>query len=229
MQRESSLVAERPSHVAIDNRFVLCPVTTELQRSLLGDVDSPKSDASLCVFANYAAYQGGTIEADSPYFADLSTRLREFAKRDNRYAVFNVQVGGITDSFKLTQDRSEEIAKLGKKLAEDAGFKRSTWSVTYGEILDWSPHLAKIEAAATLADTQVEEAIGDERVSVFPVRTFLSRILIQNADCVVNIRPIWQKTDGPGFVESFVPSLKQFIPEIKYAQKGIDDGSHSIC
>ena len=64
-----------------------------------------------------------------------------------------------------------------------------------------------------------EDSIGDERVRVFPVRTFLSRMLMQDADCIVNIRSIWQMADGPNFVNSFVPSLKGFVPQLKYMRK----------
>jgi beta-lactamase regulating signal transducer with metallopeptidase domain len=215
-----SQVAVQPDHISIDDRFVLCQVTTDLQRSLLGDVDAPKSNASLVVFANYSAYRNNDISPDSPFFAGLSAQLRELANCDNRYAIFNVQVGQIkSESFEVTRQRSESIAKLGKQVAEDAGFKRGSWSVTYGGLVNWSADLANLEALAKLAGSQAEDSVGNDRISVFPVRTFLSRVLAQNADCVVNIQPIWQKEDGSSFVENLAPTMKRFIPSLSYSRR----------
>lgn len=209
-----------PDHIAIDDRFILCPVTTELQRSLLGDVDAPNSSASLCVFANYGAYEEVTVEPNSAFFAGLSEQLSKLANRDNRCAIVNVQVGQISQPFDKLRGRAEQLSKLIAKLARDAGFKKSTWSVTYqATILGWSEIAATAEAAAKLAESSVEDSIGDDQVRVFPVRTFLSRMLMQDADCIINIRPIWQQDDGPNFVDSFVPSLKRLIPELKYVRK----------
>lgn len=211
-----------PDHITIDDRFILCPVTTELQRSLLGDVDAPKTDASLCVFANYGAYQGDAIESDSAFFAGLSEQLSKLAKRDNRCAIISVQVGQVSQPFDKVHGRAEQLSKLFAKLARDAGFKKGTWSVTYqGTRLTWSEIAANAETAAKLAESGVEDSIGDDQVHVFPVRTFLSRMLMQNADCVVNIHPVWQESDGATLIDGFVPSMKRLIPDLKYARRDL--------
>lgn len=211
-----------PDHITIADRFILCPVTTELQRSLLGDVDAPKSNVSLCVFANYGAYEGDTVEPNSAFFAGLTEQLNKLAKRDNRCAIVSVQVGQVSQPFDKVHGRAEQLSKLFTKLARDAGFKKGTWSVTYqGTTLGWSEIAANAEAAAKLAESSVEDSIGDDQVRVFPVRTFLSRMLMQNADCIVNIRPVWHESDRATFIDGFVPSMKRLIPDLKYARRDL--------
>lgn len=207
----------KPSdRITIGDRFIFCPVTTELQRSLLGAVNEPQKDASLCVFVNFAAYKDDEIDKSSSFFAGLSDRLAKFAEVDNRHATFVVLVAR-SDDFEKADKRATALAKLCEQLGRAAGFMSAKYMV--GFYFDWSKEIENAESAAKLSDSQVENSVGDDRIRVFPVRTFLSRMLLTDADCIVNILPVVRQNDGTRFPDDFVPSMQRFVPELKYARK----------
>lgn len=217
---DNGIVADKSERIVIDDKFVLCRVTTDLQRSLLGNVARPDAYVSLCVFVNFATFTDDQIAADSPAFVALSNRLLELANHDNRYVTFRILVAPDQHaSFQARQKRAENLAKSCADRARAAGFERATWSTTYfGIESDWSTSIEKADAAAKLAESSVEDAVGDGEIQVFPVRTYLSRLLV-TADCVVNVTPVVRQKEGTRFPDDFLPAMKRFIPQLEYETK----------
>lgn len=204
------------SPLVIGDRFVLCPVTTELQRSLLGSSKQPATDASACVFANFGALEGVELVESSPAFAELSRELARYAMYDDRHLFFRVVVSESRPISDI-QKSVEELSRFGELLGKRAGYRKVKRTQSFQGSLDfdWNEY---VDRARRLADDSVEileQAVGDDRVQVYAVSTFLSRLLVQ-ADCVVNILPTVKKDDGRRFPEDFRASMEKLILQLKY-------------
>jgi len=203
----------------IDDRFILCRIHTDLQRSLLGDVAEPAADASLCVFINYAAFAGEPLDSESSSFSALSDQLKRLAEDDNRYVLMRVMVAEVSigSDFEQVQERAQALAKLCEDLGRAAGYKRAKWSTSYGGD-EWKTFIDRASPISSVAESKDESSVGDEQVQVFPARTFLSRLLT-NADCVVNFNPVVRHKDGTRFPDDFVPAMMKFVPQLEYDRK----------
>jgi beta-lactamase regulating signal transducer with metallopeptidase domain len=210
--------------VKLSDRFIFCPVTTELQRSLLGDVDRPMSKVSLCVFVNFAELREAPIEASSPFFAGLADQLAAFAKANNELAMFRILLGSPRQMpFDTVHKRAESLSKLCETIGKESGFKSVRSSQTFfNSDFDWTKYVTEVESLAEQTEksqtSPAERSIGNDRVRVFAVSTFLSRMLAQDTDCVVNIKPIVRPRDGSRFPADFTNSTQEFIPELKYGR-----------
>ena len=140
------------------DRFVFCPVTTELQKSLLGDVDSPLKNASLCVFVNFAQLNDETTDAASPFFAGLSDWLRGFqfsksSKSSNEVVTFQVLIGPPRHTpLRCREKRAESLARTCEAIGKSAGSAQTRSSNTYfGADFDWPNYVSEAEASALRA------------------------------------------------------------------------------
>jgi protocatechuate 3,4-dioxygenase beta subunit len=215
----SAAAAVKTDPAVIDDRFILCRVRTDLQRSLLGDVAESAADASLCVFINYAAFADEPLNSQSPSFSTLSDQLKRLAEADNRYALMRIMVAddSIGSEFEQVKERAQALAKLCEDLGRAAGFKRAKWTTSYGGEA-WKTFIERAGPTLTVSESKDESSIGDEQVQVFPVRTFLSRLLA-NADCVVNFNPVVRHKEGTRFPDDFVPAMTKFIPQLEFDRK----------
>lgn len=199
-----------------DDYFILCPVTTDLQRSLLGEVSQPATDASLCVFVNGEAFGDEQISADASEFVELADRLEEFAEQDKRQVIFRVLFAPTAETpFNEFITRADSLSDLCATLSRVAGFERSTWSSEFSVKFNWDEFSKNARTAADQAKSNEEIAVGDGRVQVFPVRNYLSRLLV-NADCVVNIVPVVGQKEGNRFPNDFVAEMKRIVPQLEY-------------
>lgn len=214
-QEKERQTARKPDYEVMGDRFILCRVTTELQRSLLGDVNEPRTSAALCVFVNQAAYKDKEVDSKSPFFVGLPERLTALAREDSRDASFIVLAVPHDARTKRAAEQEYALAKLCEQIGRSSGVEQAKWSVTYDSDFDWSKAIADASSGIKNTESVQENSIGDQRVRVFPVRTFLSRMLA-NADCVVNVLPILRDTAGTRFPIDFASSIKKYVPELKY-------------
>jgi hypothetical protein len=197
---------KKPEGVVITDEFVICQVTTDLQRSLI-DNDA----ASVYVFVNGAAFRDvETIDRFHPVFEKLQKKLTELAVGDNPGVSFNCREGYFEgeegDERKV---RLETLSKVSEEVAYYAGFLDVKTSQTYlGEDLVWQEWTDAAKSATEDSNSQAEEITGNERVQVFFVNTFLSRLLA-NADCVVTILPVVRNADS--FPQDYVADLEKFL------------------
>jgi hypothetical protein len=190
-------------------------VTTDAQRRLLGYVREPAADASLSVLVNYAAFANEELDSSSPVFRTLAGELAKFAKQDDRFAKFRVLVGDRGNvPFDQVRDKAHSLAQLCATIGRAAGYQSARWSTSFGG-WRWDSHVNVAEAAARAAKSKVEDSVGDHRVRVYPVRTFLSR-LETDADCVVDVIPELRAAPAMKFPDDFVAAMAEFIPQIKY-------------
>ncbi len=65
-----------------------------------------------------------------------------------------------------------------------------------------------------------EDAAGNEYVQVYPVRTRLSRLYTNNADCVVYVQPKFANEFGEGLPRSVRTSMTVFSRQLEFESKG---------
>jgi hypothetical protein len=198
--------SEQAEGVVITDEFVICPITTDLQRSLINN-----DDASVYVFVNGAAFRGvETIDRFHPVFEELQKKLTELAIGDNPGVSFNCREGYFEgEKGEERKSRLQTLSKVSEEVAYYAGFLNVKTSQTYlGEDLDWKNWIDTAQVKSELAESQEEPVTGNERVQVFFVRTFLSHLLAK-ADCIVTILPV-VRTAG-SFPDEFMPDLEKYL------------------
>jgi hypothetical protein len=205
----SSLCAQdkkQPEGVVITDEFVICPVTTDLQRSLI-DNDS----ASVYVFVNGAAFRDvETIDRFHPVFEKLQKELTELAIGDNPSVAFNCREGYFEgEKGEERKDRLQTLSKVSEEVAYYAGFLNVKTSQTYlGDDITWKEWIDTAESAVKDSDTQTEEITGNDRVQVCYANTFLSKLLSQ-ADCITTLLPAVRTADS--FPGDYVADLEKFL------------------
>jgi protocatechuate 3,4-dioxygenase beta subunit len=197
--------SEQAEGVVITDEFVICPITTDLQRSLI-DNDA----ASVYVFVNGAAFRGvETIDRFHPVFEELQKKLTELAVGDNPGIAFTCRDDTEGEGFEKVKKRLETLSKVSEEVAYYAGFLNVKTSQTYlAEKSDWKAWIDRAQAKAKLSESQEEPVTGNERVQVFFVQTFLSH-LKSNADCIVTILPVVRTASS--FPDEFMPDLEKYL------------------
>jgi hypothetical protein len=169
--------------------------------------------AYVIVQGNGLADEKGLIDSAALPVEDISRALRPYAQgKGQSMAVVNLHFGNDSDGGLRTPSRAaDDVLRLVfEGLGARAGFHSTSVSQSIG-----GPDLEKKFSAVTdkvagRADED-ETPAGDELVRVYPVRTILSLLLTDNADCVVEIRPMLEK-DGDRLLS---PDLRSAI--VKHA------------
>lgn len=204
---------EPPAEVrVIQDRFVLCQVTTDVQRTLLDGVNSSAKTASACLLVNAAAFATlEEIDEDATGIAQLGVYLNEYAQRDSReIRVRLIEHGQGVVPFDR-QERMTLLDEVLRKLCTEVGFDNVHVTSTYGvsgggNPFEWQAYIAQSQQA-TADRTPKREAITDlGYVRVMPIETFLSHRL-SNADCIVDVKPIVRDAKGVRFVEDILSSV----------------------
>jgi thiol-disulfide isomerase/thioredoxin len=174
----SLAIADEPS---IEN-YLLLPVTTELQRSLL----APNVSAYGIVNAN-ALIQDGRIDPAALDLPGFQKELQALAKSNPGTIIIYCRFQNWQP-----QPAAEELLEAAlTQLCRKAGFERVATGKTYVSS-EWKQDIG-LASYARIGRVEGEEGlVQDERVRAFAVRTRLSRYLT-GSDCVVQIR---QPLDG---------------------------------
>jgi len=163
--------------------FLLLPVTTELQRSLIAS-----SVSAYGVVNIDALIQDGKINAKA---LDVEGFRRELA------GLAKDHPGALLIDFRSSPAGTEPAAeKLLQAAITQFGIKAGFEKVRIGTIRapnDWKEVLDQLEQATRGKADGEEAVIQDGLIRVWPVRTKLSRWLAGNADCIVEVR---QPFDG---------------------------------
>jgi hypothetical protein len=171
--------------------YMVYPIATELQRLRLArsEKEAPRLRAYVAISGNELIDGEGALRPGAVPADDISKALAPYVDRDEGVVVLSMQFGNRSDGKLITPSRSADAA-LQTSLVEvgrTAGFKSAAVSSTYaGLILE-----KKLGTAADKVKGQADEdetPSSDDRVTVYPVRTILSLLLTDNADCVVVIR-----------------------------------------
>lgn len=179
---------EAPPQTAV---YMVYPIASELQRIRLArsNDEARRLRTYVAISGNEliggdGAIIGGAIPTD-----DITKALAPYADRDNGIVVLNMQFGNESDGKLRTPSKAadELLRSALEKTGRAAGFKAAMVSSSHG-----GPILQKkLDTVTDKIKGQADEEetpSGDELVTVYPVRTILSLLLTENADCVVAIR-----------------------------------------
>ena len=216
-ERAAAAPGDESAADVFSGRFVTCPVTTDLERRLLGNHGKPLADASLCVFVNGGAFAAeGAVGAKARPFLLLSAYLKRAAPQDDRLVVFHIVVALNAIPVDAIQKRAEAIGRICKDIGKEAGYKRVRISETFqpGDF-DWKKYVADAEGRAGREPLKAPSSAGNGQVRVYAVHTLLERLLAR-VDCVVDILPMLRGTDGVRFPDDFLKEMKELIPKLEF-------------
>lgn len=171
--------------------FAVYPVTTALQRTLLGWIGDDGCELKAYVSVDGAAVMTGAslINERALNLDALRNALGPHVDRDHGALILSV-------CFKNEPDRNpnaEELLVRGLEgfATRDIGFKtaRAGTFVSNAPNFDWSKMIdtAKRKDENPERTDAAEAVLDSEFVNVYPVQTELTRLLTGNADCVVDI------------------------------------------
>lgn len=99
-------------------------------------------------------------------------------------------------------------------------FVNVSYSLTTGGSKFWEKIDAIVDNHPNLVDENADETPKEnEYVQVYPVRTFLSRLLTNNADCVVVIKPKFSDDFSDGLPRAVRTSMSVFSRQLQFDQK----------
>lgn len=191
------------------------PVSTDLQRTLLGRPGESLRDAKAYVLINGTAVMSGDgmIDAKALDLAAIREQLATLVDREKGVVCFNV-------CYNLpSRDREEEFLRLILQgFGRNSGFRDTKVSNSYmSEAFNWDKEIAAVNEKSTAPDAD-ETAIENDVVRVYPVRTTLSRYLTSNADCVVEIL---QPVGAAGLTPAMREAIQQIAPKANVRTKRV--------
>ena len=176
---------------ALEQNYLVFPVTTDLQRAIAGFV--PRNGENLKAFV---ALNGALLLDEAGQFvpnalnADAIRRALEPLK-DAEHGVVQLTpyFHALTKSNKAFDDQA---VKYLQDVGKAAGFHRacviSSWGWSTGLEGDaWRNMITAVADADGRTPDAEEPAVGNDAVKVYRVWTFMSRLLSGNSDCVVDV------------------------------------------
>ena len=203
----------------LGDRFLVLSVTTDLQRSLLGSTTEPDETVSLCVLVHAEAFESlDQINREAPGCAVLAAELKKYAAQDKRRVRFRL-FDGMSGEMKFEQRRTrmDALREFLEEMGQEAGFLSTPTSHTYG--VAWDKALGRANTAPTNPDARDETVLKRDNLQVYPVRTPLSRFLL-NADCIVNFLPIVRDADGVRLRADVLPAVAEAVRDIETTGEG---------
>ncbi len=214
-------LASSDKPLLLDDRFVICPVTTDLQRSLLSSPGDPLDRASVCVLVNAAAFTKlDEIDENSVDLAEFSSHVQALNQSENdvlRLRLIDPMNGDFT--FEQREQRMENLNKLLSPVIRQIGFGKVRVSRTFGvsgppgQDFQWREFIEQSQQSTVDRDPSKERIADIGTVRVGSVQTFLARQL-SGADCVVDVVPIVRDSNGARFVEDLLPIIKRAVENI---------------
>jgi hypothetical protein len=198
------------------NHLVL-PVTTDLQRTLLGKHGEPLRDARAYVLVNGEAVMStdGMINSKALDLPALRQQLAPFADANKGIVYFKVYYSPEPPP----SGRNEEFllwALYG--FAVHSGFRDARVGNSYLPRFNWETLIARVNEAVAGESDGDESPIGNELVKVYPVRTILGRYLTSSADCVVDVLKPYTKD---GLAPETLESIKQFVAKMQVKKRRV--------
>jgi RNA polymerase sigma factor (sigma-70 family) len=162
--------------------YLLSPVTTELQRSLL-PWQYQHAWAYVIIDGGTLARADGTIDAAGLDWETLRKAIRPPKDQKEAGVVFHAI---LHDPFPPEQTR-DVLSWCLEGFGHHVGFTRACPVLTMYGGYQWDTVRAAITKQTGGEPDAAEPKLGNDAIEVYAVRTILSRYLTDNADCVVRI------------------------------------------
>ncbi|HVW01586.1 MAG TPA: hypothetical protein VHB77_14635 [Planctomycetaceae bacterium] len=208
--------------------FAVYPVTSDLQRERLGrsKTEAPRLRAYVALSGNELVDDKRELRKDALPADEIKKALAPYVDRENGVVYFSTTFGNEpTGELRTLSDASRDALQAAiEQLGRSAGFKTCIPSFSYaGPVLD--AQFAAVTGKAQGRADEEEKPAGDERVTVYPVRSILSLLLTNNADCIVVVHPMLEK-DGDNLLS---PEIQESIKKHVAAAKSRDTENLLVC
>ncbi len=176
--------------------FSVYPIATELQRFRLArsGKEAPRLRAYVEIDGNGVVNKDGVVELQALPVEKIRQALVPYSDRNEGIVIMNLHFGNDNDGTlrKVSDSTRKRLDGALEGIGRRAGFSVTQVSNSFGGPALEKKFGATTEKVAGRADED-EAPIGDELVTVYPVRTILSLSLTDNTDCVVDVRAPLEK------------------------------------
>lgn len=215
---EFELVFEKiPAVTIIGDKFVVCPVTTPLERSLVGNIGRPE-DVTTCLLVNNATFSADApIDPQGDEWQQLAERLKATQPKPNAgLYVRLIDLMGGDLPFERRRERHERLEKVIEKLARQIGFAGVHTSHYYGNGRrnNWRNTIEEAQRKVKEDASGGLPLVDTDKVRVSRVSTFLSHMLV-DADCVVDWLPVVRDADGARLMADVLPAVAEAVNEAR--------------
>lgn len=194
-------------------RYFLFKVRTDLQRVL---VDRKEVTDVLIVDGGKLRVQEKRFVESSFDFEKLKGELKDDRRKGGTLAIYHV-----LDFIKYKEalmNRGPATFRRFDEFAKSVGFTDTVGQQDHGSI-SYEKLNSEVSDFPAGDATTTENAIKKKGVSIYPVRTRLSRFLTMNADCVIEIEaPVDEHWDGLLDPDVFA-AIKEAINDLKLDAK----------
>ena len=208
--------------------FAVYPVNSELQRERLArsKTEAPRLRAYVALSGNELVDDKRNLRKDALPADEIKKALAPYADPENGVVYFSTTFGNEpTGELRTLSDTERDALQAAiEQLGRSAGFKTCVPSFSYaGPVLD--AQFAAVTGKAQGRADEAEKSSGDELVTVYPVRSLLSLLLTNNADCIVVVHPKLEK-DGDTLLS---PEIQASIKKHVAAARPRDTENLLVC
>lgn len=209
---------------------VLTAENTALQKFLMNKQSDDSDHVAHLLVDGQALMAGEALNLQAIDWAELKTDLQSIYERKLIQQIKSPPKRSLmiktyfTDNFGDKLGRNSDFINwtLGGFAKQAVQFEIVNLSATFsggGEGL-WEKFDRIASDHKTLVDEKVDENPKEnEHVKVFPVRTFLSRFLANNADCVVVIKPKFSEDFNEELPRAVRTSMSVFSRQLQFDKK----------
>jgi thiol-disulfide isomerase/thioredoxin len=187
--------------------FFVAPITTEVQRSVVS------TDATVYAMVNGSGLlRENLIDPSALDGKRFRAELKNLAKGGEPTLRLILRF----DGFEEDEGAEQFLGAAIKELCREAGFSKVN-STTMRSSLAWGEFSNRLQSKQD--DDAREEIVEEELIRVYPIRTNLSRVLLSDADCVVEIRRPFdgrQKTLSPELRASIAKAIDSLELQTKH-------------
>ncbi len=209
-----------------ESYLILAAENTPLQRFLTGRKDE-EGAALYLLIDGQRFFPEGELDVTAIDWRQLSWDLQSVFERQLLQNIAEPPKRSLMIRVYYTdkpRDQEDFVGWLLEGFARrSADFKsvRLTSSFSNGGEGLWEKYNSVVEDRSVLVNRTLDETPREnEYVQVYPVRTFFSRLLASNADCVVVIKPKFSNEFDGGLPRSIRTSMSVFSRQLELEGKG---------
>lgn len=201
----------------IGHKFVVAPVTTPLERSLMGNLGPARDDVTACLLVNSIPFApGAPIDPQGEEWQELAARLKAAEAKPNEglhVRLFDSMRDDV--EFESRRARDSRLANVILDLGKEAGFAKVHFTNLYSSSRpNWRNTIEEAERKVKEDGTGGLPLVDTEKVKVTLVTTFLAHMLV-DADCVVDWLPVVRDADGARLMADVLPAVAEAVEKAR--------------
>jgi hypothetical protein len=208
---------------ALTATYMVCPVLTDLQRKNLDVGTGLEARAYVRINGNAVIKPSGEIDEKALNMQGIARALAPHSDKKNGCVYFEVVYISAPQGPAVPSNESQlALSKRLQNHVKNLGFAASqfrTQSKGTTKLDDWADTLEQVKAAQGALPDGPESSIGNHLVRVYPIRSVLSRLLSDNADCRVEILPLVDGSQPNPLTPEIRAAISQYVAKLELRQK----------